>query len=66
MELGALQVIVVARMAGVVLMVAVVFVVLGLLDDIVSRTSSKQKPATLIMSHRRKHKKTKTQPIHQP
>ena len=57
MELGALQVIVVTRMTGVVLMVAVVLVVLGLLDDIISRTSSKQKPATLIMSHRENTKK---------
>lgn len=40
-ELGALQVIVVSVMTRVVLMVVVVLVVFGLLDDIVSRTSSK-------------------------
>lgn len=33
-------------------MVVVMLVVLGLLDNIVSRTSSKQKAAILIMSHR--------------
>lgn len=55
-ELGALQVIVVAGVAGVVLVVGVmvllvVLVMLRLLDDIVSRTSSKQKSATLMTSH---------------
>lgn len=56
-ELRALQVIVVTVMTGVVLMVVVVFVVLGLLDNIVSRTSSKQKAAMLIMSHGKEAKK---------
>lgn len=68
MELGALQVIVVTMMTGVVLMEVVVFVVLGLFDNIVSRTSSKQKAAILMMSHRdeanTKHKKL-IQPINQ-
>lgn len=52
MELGALQVIVVTMMTGVVLMLVVVLVVLGLLDNIISRTSSKQKASILIVSHR--------------
>lgn len=63
-ELGALQVIVVAGVAGVVLVVGVVvllvvLVMLRLLDDIVSRTSSKQESATLMTSHtgnKHKHK----------
>lgn len=50
-ELGALQVVVVTGLAGVVLVVVVVFVVLGPLNDIVSRTSSKQKAGMLIMAH---------------
>lgn len=58
MELGALQVIVVTGVMGVVLVVIVVLVVLRLLDNIVSRTSSKQKSAMLIMSHREKKKQT--------
>lgn len=41
MELGVLQVVVVTMVTGVVLMVVVVLVVFGLLDNIVSRTSSK-------------------------
>lgn len=53
MELGALQVVVVTGMTGVVLLVVVVLVVLGLLDNIVSRTSSKQKAASLMnVTHR--------------
>lgn len=62
-ELGALQVIVVASVAGEVLVVGVmvllvVLVMLRLLDDIVSRTSSKQKSATLMTSHTgNKHKR---------
>lgn len=54
MELGALQVVVVPGVAGevlVVVVVVVVFVVLRLLDDIVSRTSSKQKAGMLITPH---------------
>lgn len=51
MELGALQVIVVTRVMGVVLVVVVVLVMLRLLDNIVSRTSSKQNSASLIVSH---------------
>lgn len=53
MQLGTLQVIVVTEMTGAVLVVAVVLVVLVLLDDFVSRTSSKQKAARLIMSQHR-------------
>ena len=62
-ELGALQVIVVTMMTGEVLVVVVVLVVLGLLDNIVSRTSSKQKAATLMMSHRKEANKQHIQPI---
>ena len=53
MKLGALQVIVVTMLTGVVLVGVVVLVVLGLLDNIVSRTSSKQKAATLMMTHKK-------------
>lgn len=59
-ELGALQVIVLTLMTGVVLVEAVVFVVLVLLDHIISRTSSEQKAAVLMMSHREKAKHTNT------
>lgn len=60
-ELRALQVVVVTVVMRVVLMVVVVLVVvLGLLDDIVSRTSSKQKAAILLMSHRKRMHTAKT------
>lgn len=61
MELRALQVAVVTVLTGVVLMLVVVLVVLGFLDDIVSRTSSKQKAASLMNVHteeKSKHKET--------
>lgn len=48
MELRALQVVVVTRVMRVVLVVGVVLLVLALLDNIVSRTSSKHKSTTLI------------------
>lgn len=50
MELRALQVMVVTRVMRVVLVVGVVLVVLALLDNIVSRTSSKHKSTMLIVS----------------
>lgn len=56
MELGALQVIVVTMMTGVVLLV--MFVVLGLLDNIVSRTSSKTEGSHINdVTHRRDENK---------
>lgn len=72
-QLGALQVTVVTIMMRgvlVVVWVLVVHVVLGLLNNIVSRTSTKQKAAMLIMSQREKKSKTQThtkliQPINQ-
>lgn len=71
-ELGALQVIVVAGVAGVVLVVGVVvllvvLVMLRLLDDIVSRTSSKQKSASLMTSHTgNKHKHRRAYSTNKP
>lgn len=56
-ELRALQVIVVTRVMRVVLVVGVVLVVLALLDNIVSRTSSKHKSTMLIMSQEKKRDK---------
>lgn len=57
MQLRALQVTVVTIMMRGVLLVVLVLVLLvvpGLLENIVSRTSSKQKTPRLIMSHREK------------
>lgn len=65
-QLGALQVTVVTIMMRGVLVVVwllVVHVVLGLLNNIVSRTSTKKKAAMLIMSKRIKAKHKHTQSL---
>lgn len=58
-ELRALQVIVVTRVMRVVLVVGVVLVVLALLNNIVSRTSSKHKSTMLIVSREKNRDKKK-------